>query len=77
MSLENIGDFFEDHGVGITIAVCVILFIGFTGYCCNGILEEKDTAETIILHNGSQSYACVASQGDQTPHNCNPIKEAD
>lgn len=75
MSLEGIEDFFEDHGVGITFTVGIMLFIGFTGWCCYGIWEEENTAETIVMHNGSKSYACVVSRANQTLHDCHPVKE--
>ena len=65
----------EDFAGPIVTVVGVILIIGmivFSVYC--GWAEE-DAAETIILHDGSQSYACVVSRVNQKPHQCKPIKE--
>lgn len=75
MSLEDIVDRIDDHSVGIFTAIGVMFLIGvfvYFGYC---IWEVDSTTETIILHDGSQSYACEVCRGDQTPHNCNPVKE--
>lgn len=68
--------FFEDHYVGIVTAVMVILAIGFIGYCCYYGWADGDAGESVVLRDGSQSYACVVSRVDKTPHNCKPIKEA-
>lgn len=73
MSFE---DFFEDHGLTIVIAVGVILFICFVGFIGYYGWAEQDTAETIVMHDGSQSYACTVSRVNQTPHDCKPIKDA-
>lgn len=70
MSIE---DFFEDHGLDIAIAVGVILFIGFVGFVGYYGWVEEDTAETIVMHDGSQSYACTVNRIDHTPHDCKPI----
>lgn len=72
MSLE---DFFEEHGIGITIAVGVILFIGFTCYCGYCIWADNDAGESVVLRDGRQSYACVVSRVNRTPHDCKPIKD--
>ena len=72
----SLGDFFEDHGTGILVAVGVMLCIGFVGYCTYCSWAEQDAAETVILRDGNQSYACVVSRVDKTPHNCKPIVEA-
>ena len=72
MSFE---DFLEDYGEAISITVGVILFIGIIGFACYCSWEEEDTAETIIMSGGDQSYACTVSRVDQTPHDCKPVKE--
>lgn len=33
------------------------------------------TADTIILRDGSRSYACQTSRISQAPYNCKPVKE--
>jgi hypothetical protein len=33
------------------------------------------TADTIILRDGSRSYACQTNRISQAPHNCKPVKE--
>lgn len=69
-------NFFEDHGLTILITVGVILFIGLVGFVGYYGWVEEDTAETIVMHDGSQFYACVVSRVDKTPHDCKPIKTA-
>lgn len=48
-----------------------VLFFAFVAYL--GWAEA--TADTIILRDGSRSYACQASRISQAPHNCKPVKE--
>lgn len=48
-----------------------VLFFAFVAYL--GWAEE--TANTIILRDGSRSYACQTSRISQAPHNCKPVKE--
>lgn len=48
-----------------------VLFFAFGAYL--GWAEE--TANTIILRDGSRSYACQTSRILQAPHNCKPVKE--
>lgn len=55
--------------------VGVLLVIGWLGFCGYYIWAEN-TAESIVVHDGSQSYACEVSRTDQTPHQCRPIKDA-
>lgn len=73
MSLE---DFFEDHGGTIAIVVGVILFIGFIGYLFYCGWAENDAGESVVLRDGSQSYACTVSRVNHTPHDCKPIEGA-
>lgn len=42
---------------------------------CVGIGKDMTTARTIILRDGSQSYACQTSRISPAPHNCKPVKE--
>lgn len=71
MSIDDI----EDHFVTIVTVVGVMLLIGSIVFLGYSIWEEEATAETIILHDGSQSYACEVSRTNQKPHQCKPIKE--
>lgn len=72
MSFE---DFLVDYGEAILITVGVILFIGLVGFVGYHGWVEEDTAETIVMHDGNQSYGCTVSRVDKTPHDCKPIKE--
>lgn len=65
----------DDCAVRIVTVVGVILIIGMIVFCVYCGWAEEDAAETIILHDGSQSYACVVSRIYQTPHRCKPIKD--
>lgn len=42
---------------------------------CVGIGKDMATARTIILRDGSQSYACQTSRISPAPHNCKPVTE--
>lgn len=75
MSLEDIVDRIDDHSVGIVTAIGVVFLIGVFGWFGYCIWEVDNTTETIILHDGSKSYACEVCRGDQKPHECKPIKE--
>lgn len=48
-----------------------VLFLALVA--CLGWAEA--TANTIILRDGSRSYACQTSRISQAPHNCKPVKE--
>lgn len=55
-----------------TLAVAaVVLFFALVAYF--GWAEA--TADTIILRDGSQSYACQTSRISPAPHNCKPVTE--
>ena len=58
----------------ISIAAAVLFSVLFFAFIvCIGWAGAK--AETIIVHDGSQSYACQTSKISQAPYNCKPIKE--
>lgn len=65
----------EDCAGPIVTVVGVMLVIGFIVFCVYCGWAEEDASETIIMHDGSQSYACVVSRVNQKPHQCKPIKE--
>lgn len=48
-----------------------VLFFAFIAY----LGWAGATADTIILRDGSRSYACQTSRISQAPHNCKPIKK--
>lgn len=58
--------------IGITVEVMffaiLIFYIGYAGWA-------EDTADTIILRDDGQSYACQTSRISPAPHNCKPVKE--
>ena len=59
-------------GKAATLAIAAaVLFFALVAYL--GWAEE--TANTIILRDGSRSYACQTSRISQAPHNCKPVKE--
>lgn len=64
----------NDRAETIAVAVAVVfcaIFIAFIGYIC----WAEATADTIILRDGGQSYACQTSRITPAPHNCKPVKE--
>lgn len=58
----------------LAIAAAVLFSVLFLALvACLGWAEA--TADTIILRDGSRSYACQTSRVSQAPHNCKPVKE--
>ena len=58
----------------LAIAAAVLFSVLFLALvACLGWAEA--TADTIILRDGSRSYACQTSRISQAPHNCKPLKE--
>lgn len=49
----------------------IFMVIGFIGYIGCAV----ETADTIILRDDGQSYACQTSRISPAPHNCKPVKE--
>lgn len=58
--------------IGITVEVMFfaifIYYIGYAGWA-------EDAADTIIIRDDGQSYACQTSRSSPAPHNCKPVKE--
>lgn len=52
----------------VLFAVLFFAFVAYLGWA-------EATADTIILRDGSRSYACQTSRISQAPHNCKPVKE--
>lgn len=67
MSVENRT---ETISVAI-VAMFIIAAIAVFGY----VFWAETTADTIILRDGSQSYACQTSRITPAPHDCKPVKE--
>lgn len=64
----------EDRTETISVAIVVMFIIaaiGVFGY----VFWAETTADTIILRDGSRSYACQTSRISQAPHDCKPVKE--
>jgi hypothetical protein len=64
----------EDRTETVAVAVAVmffVIFIAFIGYIC----WAEMTADTIIVRNDGQSYACQTSRISPAPHNCKLVKE--
>lgn len=64
------------YGKAETLAIAAavlfsVLFFAFVAYL--GWAEA--TTDTIILRDGSRSYACQTNRISQAPHNCKPVKE--
>lgn len=64
----------EDRTETISVAIVamfIIAAIGAFGY----VFWAETTADTIILHDDGQAYACQTSRITPAPHNCKPVKE--
>ena len=59
----------------LVIAAATVLFsiLFITLIAC--LVWAEATTNTIILHDGSRSYACQTNRISQAPHNCKPVKE--
>lgn len=55
--------------------VAVVLFAAVVSGSAVWGCGAEGTAETIIIRDGSQSYACEVSRINQAPHRCKPIKD--
>ena len=66
----SIGDRIETIVIAVAVMIAFIAFIAF-GYIC----WAEATADTIILRDDGQSYACQTSRISPAPHNCKPVKE--
>lgn len=60
----NLGPFFA----AVLFSVLFFALVAYLGWA-------EETANTIILREGSRSYACQTSRISQAPHNCKPVKE--
>lgn len=56
-----------------TISVAIVAMFIIAAIAVFGYVET--TADTIILHDDGQAYACQTSRITPAPHNCKPVKE--
>ena len=61
----------------ILAIVAVVLFAAVVSAFAVWACWSEATADTIVIHDGSQSYACEVSQINQAPHRCKPIEDAE
>jgi len=64
----------DDKAETLAVAAAVLFFVLFFALVAYFGWAEA-TADTIILRDGSQSYACQTSRISPAPHNCKPVKE--
>ena len=56
------------------MAVAAAAAFPFTFGC---IGKAETTSRTVIMHGGSQSYACTISDISPTPYDCKPIEDTE
>lgn len=61
----------------ILAIVAVVLFAAVVSAFAVWACWSEATADTIVIHDGSQSYACEVSRINQAPHRCKPIEDAE
>lgn len=66
-------DIAENLLIGLMVVVTAAIFIIF----CVCIWKEVTTERTIIMRDGSQSYACTISDISPTPYDCKPIENTE
>jgi hypothetical protein len=59
----------------ILAIVAVVLFAAVVSAFAVWACWSEATADTIVIHDGSQSYACEVSRIHQAPHRCKPIED--
>ena len=59
----------------ILAIVAVVLFAAVVSAFAVWAGWSETTAETVILRDDGQSYACQTSRISPAPHNCKPVKE--
>lgn len=64
----------NDKAETLAFAAVVLFFVPFFALVAYFGWAEA-TADTIILRDGSRSYACQTSRITPAPHNCKPVKE--
>lgn len=58
---------------GLMVVAAAAIFIVF----CVCVWKDVTTERTIIMRDGSQSYACTISDIRPTPHDCKPIEDTE
>ena len=64
----------DDKAETLAVAAAVLFFVLFFALVAYFGWAEA-TADTIILRDGSRSYACQTSRISPAPHNCKPVTE--
>lgn len=64
----------NDKAETLAVAAAVLFFMLFFALVAYFGWAEA-TADTIILHDDGQSYACQTSRITPAPHDCKPVKE--
>lgn len=59
----------------ILAIVAVVLFAAVVSTFAVWACWSDATADTIVIHDGSQSYACEVSRINQAPQRCKPIED--
>lgn len=57
--------------IGLMVVAAAAIFI----VLCVCVWKDATTERTIIMRDGSQSYACTISDISPTPHGCKPIED--
>lgn len=58
---------------GLMVVAATAIFIVF--FVC--VWKDGTTVRTIIMRDGSQSYACTISDIRPTPYDCKPIEDTE
>lgn len=66
-------DIAENLLIGLMVVAAAAIFIVF----CVCVWKDVTTERTIIMRDGSQSYACSISDISPTPYDCKPIEDTE
>ena len=66
-------DIAENLLIGLMAVAALAILIIF----CVCVWKDATTARTIIMRDGSQSYACTISDISPDPSDCKPIDDAE
>lgn len=66
-------DIAENLLIGLMVVAAAAIFTIF----CVGVWKDVTTSRTIIMRDGSQSYACTISDISPKPSDCKPIEDTE